>query len=311
MEIRQLQYFLAVAEQLSFSKAAAILYVTQPLLSQQIADLERQLGTDLFVRNRRSVSLTPAGSALYREASAIFRQMNQAVSNVRNAAGNVGEGGELSVGFEYIYPRIKLTDAIAEFRVDYPRADIRIARYGASQLLYLLNKGQIDLGFFTFPSNGFDSDCEFRILDSGWLSVAVSKCITQTLSLEEAKRLLSEYPVYLMDKDSRELNMVIQVSNALGVSPSLNFTDSLESILSCVECGMGTTIISKSILASYGSSHLLGIELKNIERARVCNVAVWKRGSGNALIPLLLDYIEHEAQMCDGNCGKSCSLSKK
>lgn len=311
MEIRQLQYFLAVAEQLSFSKAAAILYVTQPLLSQQIADLERQLGTELFIRNRRSVSLTPAGSALYREASAIFQQMNQAVDHVRNVAGNIGSGGELHIGFEYLYPRVKLTDAVAEFRLAYPGADVKIARYGASQLLYLLNRDQIDLGFFTFPSNGFDNDCEFRIMDSGWLSVAVSKCIAEDLSLEEGKRLLSEYPVYLMDKDSREMNMVIQVCNALGISPSLYFADSLESILSCVECGMGTTIISKSILTSYGSSHLLNIELTGIERAHVCNVAVWKKGNGNALIPLLLDHMEREPKTCDGACGKFCSLSKK
>ena len=62
IEIRQLQYFLAVAEQLNFSKAAKMLYVTQPLLSQQIAELEKQLNVQLFSRSRRSVSLTPAGN---------------------------------------------------------------------------------------------------------------------------------------------------------------------------------------------------------------------------------------------------------
>lgn len=64
MELKQLEYFLKVAEQLNFSRAAESLYISQPALSYQIAELERELGAELFVRDRRKVSLTPEGEAL-------------------------------------------------------------------------------------------------------------------------------------------------------------------------------------------------------------------------------------------------------
>ena len=72
MELRQLQYFTAVAETLNFSRAAEILYISQPALSQQIADLERELGVLLLQRSKRSVSLTPAGTLLLQEAKKLL-----------------------------------------------------------------------------------------------------------------------------------------------------------------------------------------------------------------------------------------------
>lgn len=308
MEIRQLQYFISVAEQLSFSKAAEMLYVTQPLLSQQIADLERQLGTELFIRNRRSVSLTPAGTALYREATAIFRQMNQAMATVRNAAESVGIGGELRLGFEHIYPRRELTDGIARFRLAYPKTNVRLSRYSSGQQIYLINRGQLDVGFFTFPTTGFDSDCDYRLLRCGWMSVAVSPHLVQETDMETARRVLEEYPLYLVDKDARELNRATQVCRELNVTPSLNFAADVADILADVECGQGVTIVDGDVLSSYGSAHLTAIPLEGVERARSCIVAVWKRTNGNALIPLLLDSLSSEEARCRTHCGKRCAL---
>lgn len=310
MEIRQLQYFLTVAEQLNFSKAAAILYVTQPLLSQQIADLERQLGTPLFVRDRRSVSLTPAGTALYQEASAIFRHMNQAVNAVRKASDSVGTGGTLSVGFEYTYPRSELTTAVASFKRDHPKADISVARHSASELLYMLNRDQLDLAFFTMPTCGFDSDCAFRVISTGWLSVAAADGLAGQNTPAYMKSLLDTYPVYLLEKDARQLSAIVRIGHALDISPSLHFTNSVDSILSCVECGMGTTVMSHSLLRSYGAGGLARMELKDIPGARTCCAAVWKKGSGNALIHLLLSYLPDITGECGGSCGKACVLGR-
>lgn len=311
MEIRQLQYFLAVAEQLSFSKAAAILYVTQPLLSQQIADLERQLGAELFVRNRRSVALTPAGMAMYKEASAIFEQMNRAVHAVRNAAGATSLAGQLDIGFEYVFPRLKLTDGIGAFRHENPRTDITISRHSASHLLYMLNKEKLDLAFFTFPFCGFDVNCEFRILEKNWLTIAASKYLLPVPTLENARKVMEEYPIYQLDKDSRGLTNMMQICNALGVAPHFYFSHSFENLLSSVESGMGVAILAKNILESYGSSHLNTVELTDVPHASVCSVAAWNRGNSNPLIPALLEHIGADRKLCEGTCGKHCVLGKK
>ncbi|HEX7390417.1 MAG TPA: LysR family transcriptional regulator, partial [Acidiphilium sp.] len=96
MELRHLRYFMAVAETLSFTGAAARLHVSQPPLSQQIRDLEAELGVALFERTSRKVSLTAAGSALLDHARSILGQATRAAEEVR-AIGR-GHLGSLEIG---------------------------------------------------------------------------------------------------------------------------------------------------------------------------------------------------------------------
>lgn len=97
MEIRHLRYFLAVAEELSFTRAAAVLRIAQPPLSTQIRALESELGVELFDRSRRAIALTAAGRALVPEARRILTDIEQAVRIVQRAGD--GTVGTLVVGF--------------------------------------------------------------------------------------------------------------------------------------------------------------------------------------------------------------------
>ena len=97
LELRQLRYFVAVAEELHFGKAAERLHMTQPPLSQAIHALEDMLGTPLFLRNRRTVALTPAGDALLPEARRMLTQAAEIPGLVLRAAS--GESGRLSLAF--------------------------------------------------------------------------------------------------------------------------------------------------------------------------------------------------------------------
>ena len=108
MQLRQIQYFVAVAEQLNFRKAAEMLYVTQPLLSKQISELEDEVGYPLFIRNTRSVSLTPAGKVMLSEANKLIRQADSLLFSVQNAAKYGNDYGVLHIGYEESYSQAML-----------------------------------------------------------------------------------------------------------------------------------------------------------------------------------------------------------
>src|SRR6185295_546686 len=96
-DLRQLRYFMAVAEHLHFGRGAAALHISQPPLSRAIRALEERLGVALFLRSRRKVELTPAGALLLEEARRTFGQLERAVRELRSMAS--GERGRLRIGF--------------------------------------------------------------------------------------------------------------------------------------------------------------------------------------------------------------------
>ena len=103
MDLRHLRYFYAIAEELSFSRAAKRLNVVQPALSRALKELEHELGTQLLARNQRTVSLTAAGKVLLDETALLFERLDQTLRRVRRAA--AGQEGELRLG--YIGPPVQ------------------------------------------------------------------------------------------------------------------------------------------------------------------------------------------------------------
>ena len=97
MDIRKLQYFIAVAEELHFNRAAEKLNMTQPPLSQQIQDLEKELGVTLLERNKRQVRLTPAGAVFLEEAKMILSQLERSIKTTQRVS--QGMIGQVSIGF--------------------------------------------------------------------------------------------------------------------------------------------------------------------------------------------------------------------
>src|SRR5256714_10717927 len=124
MELRHLRYFVAVAEELHFGRAAERLHIAQPPLSRQIRDLEREVGTPLFERVPRGVELTPAGSAFLPVARLTLAQAERAQRSAQRAA--LGETGRLRVGFvEAATHSGILADVLSFFRVHLPSVGLR------------------------------------------------------------------------------------------------------------------------------------------------------------------------------------------
>ena len=155
MELRHLRYFVAVAEELHFTRAALRLNIAQPPLSQQIRALEAELGVQLFVRTRRSVALTDAGHALLersREMLAAAQALPQQLQRVAR-----GEVGLLRIGFSSTLPLTKLLrDVVADHRRSHPDVALNLREMHSQWQFDSLRRGELDVGLVRYNENAPD-----------------------------------------------------------------------------------------------------------------------------------------------------------
>jgi len=149
MELRHLRYFIMVAEELHFGRAAEKLHISQPPLSMQIRSLEEELGVTLLHRTQRHVSLTQAGHAFLQEARQILARLEQAVLMTRRAGR--GEIGELAVGFISVADYNVLPVVLREFRQRFPLVNLTLRESTTDAQIRDLIGGRIDVGFVLPP----------------------------------------------------------------------------------------------------------------------------------------------------------------
>jgi DNA-binding transcriptional LysR family regulator len=194
MELRHLRYFVAVAEERSFAKAARRLRVAQPALSKQIHDLESELGAALFHRLPRGVRLTRAGEAFLTEARATLDAAGRAVSSVRGAAVDGAARVEFAHGELAAYDPV-IEDLLAAFREAHPETQVRVSSMSDQDAYQALREGQIDVASVfvaEWPVAGFDASA-LRVVDcrtSGVLLPASHPLATQrSIRLAELRDL--------------------------------------------------------------------------------------------------------------------------
>jgi DNA-binding transcriptional LysR family regulator len=169
MELRQLRYFLAVAEQLHFTRAAELLHMAQPALSQQIALLEDEIGVKLLERTNRRVELTPAGHAFRIKAQSALDQAYEAADDAKKV--DLGQGGNVTIGFISTAALVILPRLLVRFCERVPAATFEIRAMDPGAQIEAMQQGKIDLGLTSILSNhpGF----EFQLLLKEPLIVAL------------------------------------------------------------------------------------------------------------------------------------------
>ena len=153
MELRHLRYFVAVAEELNFSRAAGRMYLSQPALSQQVRKLERELGVDLFRRTKNHVELTEAGLTLLEGARRVLVLVEQTARETREVGG--AQNRHLKVGFPEYANHTPVADALQTFRRRYPYVQLEehetFTLQETLQQIDKLHKGTLDIGFMLRP----------------------------------------------------------------------------------------------------------------------------------------------------------------
>jgi DNA-binding transcriptional LysR family regulator len=149
LEPRLLRYFLAVADELHFGRAAARLYISQPALSNQIYKLERTLGTDLFVRSSRQVELTPAGRALREEAPLALGALDRAAEHARLAG--AGIAGTVRLGYAPVAGYETLGAILTAVAQDSPNVTVIPSQLYGAEIPGRVLAGDLDIGLALFP----------------------------------------------------------------------------------------------------------------------------------------------------------------
>jgi DNA-binding transcriptional LysR family regulator len=149
MELRQLRYFLAVAEELHFGRAAEKLHMSQPPLTVQIRRLEKELGSELFDRSTRRVSLTPMGESFQKRVKAVLDDLEDAVAEINDVGS--GRRGRLRVDFVSSASYTVIPEAVRRFRELQPRVDLMLRPLTSGEQVEELFEGGLDLGLIRDP----------------------------------------------------------------------------------------------------------------------------------------------------------------
>jgi len=292
MYIHQLHYFIAVATHLNFTTAAKHLFVTQSAVSQQIADLEKQIGVKLFIRNKRSVRLTKAGAVFLKEATGIVNKLEEAILKTRKV--ETGVTGDLKVGFirspmEKYFPRL-----VKQFHRKYPDVKIRLTQYNMGSLKKALLNDELDIAFtMSMGLNNID-ELEFRILFPEYHHVAMNcehpLADRTTIDITE----LAQEPFVLMSKEESPdgYNVVLSSCANKGFIPEIVSEPLLmETVLLLIDSGIGISILPTHVKEIYSSPTIHFIDIVGNEA--VCDmVASWKSTNPNPSISLFIKELD-------------------
>jgi DNA-binding transcriptional LysR family regulator len=245
MEIRHLRYFLAVAEELHFGRAAARLHIAQPPLSKQIQQLEQEIGIQLFKRSKRSVELTNAGRIFQREALGILKSLENAVKKAKLTGW--GDAGWLSIGFIASSTYDVLPIILKEFRKRHPAVELVLQEIQSSEQNQALREGRIHVSFARFPKT--ESGLVFETVYSEQLVAALPQ--SHRLNKKTALRLsdLANEPFILQPHPpSPHADNTMQIFANAGFTPQIVQTvEEIHTALGLVAAGIGITLLPASI----------------------------------------------------------------
>ncbi len=192
LEVRQLRYFMAVADELHFGRAAERLAMAQPPLSRAIRELERQLGVQLFERTTRQVALTPAGHVLQREAHIVLDAATAAAERTRHAG---RETATLRVALKADYDAGLLPEILTAYEEDESSQPVEVLLGGRGDQVIALREGRADVALLPAPVVGQDLDVEPLLTEPRVVALAATDPLAarHELSLADlAGRLLPD-----------------------------------------------------------------------------------------------------------------------
>lgn len=251
MELRHIRYFLAVAEERNFTRAAARVGIGQPPLSQQIRDLEKEIGTQLFRRVPHGAELTEAGEAFLRSVRHMPEHAAVAVRNAQRAAR--GESGALRVGYT---PGAMLNelviDAVRTFRRRYPEVELTLTEQNSVALEEALREGDLDLAFLR-PTAGATDVLTFERLPDEPMVAALPlghRLLTDSAGAMIQLADLRDEPFVFTPRElgPNLFDAAVEACMSVGFMPDIKQSaPQMASVVALVAAGVGVSIVPASM----------------------------------------------------------------
>jgi DNA-binding transcriptional LysR family regulator len=258
MELRHLRYFLVVAEELNFTKAAERLFISQPPLSRQIKELEEEIGAQLFIRNNKRVVLTEAGKYFKQEITTQLQHLEAIVLKTKKIGENLS--GEYRIGYISSTFSSTMTELVQFLTEKYPYLNIKLYEVSTAKQVLALEQSKLDLGVIRAPITSTKVDSKLWFKDS--FSLVYNNQIIRE-SVAELKQLENEVFVFFNKEYAPTFySFLIQICAHHGFHPNVvHESNNINSIIQLVRNGLGVSIVPSSIERNHSYPELTYLDL--------------------------------------------------
>jgi len=274
MDIRHLEYFVEVARQKSFSKAAMMNHVSQSAISKLIKDLEVELGTPLFNRTSKYVQLTDAGIIFLDQAQQIVVMFHNLTTDFESKIKM--EKGTIFIGLPPITSSTIFTELLGEFKKKYPQIEINLSEYGSKKIALAIQGGILDIGIMCIvPDNQHFDSLPFA-KDPLCVIVSTQNPISQLPSIKLTSLASESFVLYSEDFSLHD-EIINQCKN-VGFSPNVIFeTSQRELMTQIVTANLGIAFMPSEVCKGLDTNRIVSVPL--IQPQIIHNMSVvWKKG---------------------------------
>ena len=288
MELRHLTYFKAVAEELSFRKAADRLFISQPGLSRQIKQLEVELEAVLFERDKKQVKLTAAGTYLKEEVDFVLNHLKITGQQVKEIA--EGKEGELRIGFLGSAAYKVLPYLLRELNAHYPAISTSLEELSNSLQIEMIQKDKLDLGFVRVAS--LPEGLERKVVLRDSFSVVVPKEYPlQESDFHSLSQFATEpFILFSSDYSNHYFEQIMGICRDAGFQPKIKHKSvHALTIFRLVENGLGVAIVPSSLLVGYQVA-VRGLQIPDIPQFTELSM-IWKSANRNPVLGKAMSLI--------------------
>lgn len=288
-DFRRLRYFVAVAEELHFRRAADRLGIAQPALSRAIRSMEEEMAAALFSRSNRAVKLTPSGQIFLERAYEILSLAERAARDVRNA--HSGRTGTLRIGYTDFAIAGPLPELLKDFQVLQPQITLRPQHGVTLTQLKRLAEGKLDIGFATGPISA-DGYAQRPICAESLVCVCPS---SHPFAQRESIRLADLADEDFVHGGAKDWQYFYDYLNPLcrraGFMPRITQEAfNTAGILGLVSCGMGVTLLTESVVRALGPG-LRVVPLQDVSE-QLITCAIWRQDQAHGPTGHFVDYLK-------------------